>query len=292
MHWEFSDERNAITTADANIILDTVIALADIFDDNTYYESGAVYINQVTVTNNVVIDIAIVAFHTGPNLDFCHVNPGNTISVRGLVIKAIIRTLVMYTRGQMQVFLASSMLAVSEMFGVQYRIAPADQQMETLHNHTKILLGSDRGDCQAKLTTLDNFFYNGLRRNFELQSPNLIYTFKLQDDCSLSLNEASRGQVWTNGVCGRGGVDCYLTVQLNGNMVIKETLSQVVIWSLDKSCDEPCYAFVTIQRDRNVVLYHVFKSSPGVCPPYRETTWQHEKVKQTFTSITPASTNC
>ncbi|EFJ11838.1 hypothetical protein SELMODRAFT_425850 [Selaginella moellendorffii] len=166
----------------------------------------------------------------------------------------------MYTRGQMQVFLASSMLAVSEMFGVQYCIAP-NQQMGTLHSQTKILLGSNRGDCQAKLTTLDDIFYNGLCRNFELQSPNLIYTFMLQDDCSLSLNEAGRRQVWTNGVCGRG-VDCYLTVELNGNMVVKETPSQAVIWSLDRFCDGPCYAFVTMQRDRNVVLYHVFKSSP------------------------------
>ncbi|EFJ11897.1 hypothetical protein SELMODRAFT_425856 [Selaginella moellendorffii] len=119
MHWEFSDERNAITTANANIILDMVIALAEIFNDNTYYESGVVYINQVTVTNNVVIYIAIVSFHTGPNLDFCHVNP------------------------------AGSMLAVSEMFGVQYCIAPADQKMETLHNQTEILLGSNQGDSST-----------------------------------------------------------------------------------------------------------------------------------------------
>ncbi|EFJ09141.1 hypothetical protein SELMODRAFT_428400 [Selaginella moellendorffii] len=191
MCWEFSDQHNAITPADVNMILDAVIDNLIMFGDDTYYESGRAYVDQITVTNNVVIDIVILAYHTDPNLDFCHVNP------------------------------ASSMLAVSEMFGVQYRIAP-NQQMETLHSQTKKAI---------------------------------------EDDCSLSLNEAGRRQVWTNGVCGRG-VDCYLTVELNGNMVVKETPSQAVIWSLDKFCDGPCYAFVTMQRDRNVVLYHVFKSSP------------------------------
>lgn len=79
------------------------------------------------------------------------------------------------------------------------------------------------------------------------------YRLKMQKDCNLVYYDGTE-IIWQTGTARDSNADgCYLTLLVNGNLVIYTKKSEVV-WSSDRQGLDGNYVLL-VQRDRNVVVY-------------------------------------
>ncbi|KAG6476860.1 curculin-1-like [Zingiber officinale] len=86
------------------------------------------------------------------------------------------------------------------------------------------------------------------------------YTFTMQDDCNLVLDE-SRLEVWSSNTTGQGTA-CHVKLYTDGNLVIYNSNDKPINWSSDTAGKEDKYILV-VHRDGYVVIYEPIWTRPN-----------------------------